>query len=621
VIVYELRQDWNSAKSVAAELATQFPTDPGVLEAQGRAQFGADDPSGAISSYERAHELVPNSLPILARYLALLNAEKYYSEALRMLEEAVARNPRNTALKADLIRVEAEIDGVDAAASKAREMAKDDPANNIFDLLSEELYEKAGRGPDAVAVLEKAVAAKPSDDNLATALARLYSRIGEPAKAEEALTRRLNADPKDATIVAALASLYNTSGHTKKAKRAYSDLLSQQPTNVTALLGLAQIAAGERKWTEAKDYILRARAGASNDPAPGIALVNLYGLLKDWKNATTTATELADQFPTNTDVLDAKARVEAASGNRAAAVATYRRLHTLAPNSAPALSRYLALLNETKNYAEARTVLETALTNDPKNLALKSDLIRTEAATGGLDAGLAKARAFAEKDTGNPVYDAVSAELYEKAGRVGEAVSLLETAVAERPAADGLIAALSRLYARTGALEKAERILTTRLRVEPKDPLIRSALAALYLEEKRYDDAITEYTRLVSENSTDAAALNNLAWLYQQKGDLAKARSLAERAVTAAPSAPLIDDTLGWILLAQGEADKAVAYLSAANFSAPANPDIQYHLAVAFHRAGRQNDAQATLEALLGSGVSFAEKPDAEKLLEELKRG
>jgi cellulose synthase operon protein C len=74
-------------------------------------------------------------------------------------------------------------------------------------------------------------------------------------------------------------------------------------------------------------------------------------------------------------------------------------------------------------------------------------------------------------------------------------------------------------------------------------------------------------------------------------------------------------------LLAQGEADKAVTYLTAANSAAPRNPDIQYHLAVALQRVGRSTDAQAMLETLLGSGVSFTDKADAEKLLQELKRG
>ena len=132
---------------------------------------------------------------------------------------------------------------------------------------------------------------------------------------------------------------------------------------------------------------------------------------------------------------------------------------------------------------------------------------------------------------------------------------------------------------------------------------------------------MAEYTRLVTERTTDPIALNNLAWLYQRQRDLPKARELAERAFAAGPAAPQIDDTLGWILLAQGETERAVTYLTAANSAAPRNPNIQYHLAVALQRVGRSADAQAMLETLLGSGVSFTDKAEAEKPLRDLKHG
>ena len=105
---------------------------------------------------------------------------------------------------------------------------------------------------------------------------------------------------------------------------------------------------------------------------------------------------------------------------------------------------------------------------------------------------------------------------------------------------------------------------------------------------------------------------------------MAKRRALltgaAEATGAAAPRAPLIEDTLGWILLAQGE-DRALTYVSAANLSAPKNPDIQYHLAVALTRLGRTGDAQARLEMVLGSGATFSDRAEAEKLLQQLKRG
>jgi predicted Zn-dependent protease len=96
---------------------------------------------------------------------------------------------------------------------------------------------------------------------------------------------------------------------------------------------------------------------------------------------------------------------------------------------------------------------------------------------------------------------------------------------------------------------------------------------------------------------------------------------LAERAFSMTSHTPWIGDTLGWILLAQGDVDRALIYLNAANLLAPRDPDIQYHLAVALHRVGRAGDARALLEGLLGSGGSFEDKAEAEKLLQELKRG
>jgi putative PEP-CTERM system TPR-repeat lipoprotein len=367
-------------------------------------------------------------------------------------------------------------------------------------------------------------------------------------------------------------------------------------------------------------YLNRARTAGPNDPAPGIALVNFELLRQNWKNAATMSAQIAEQFPNNTDVLDAKGRAQTASGDAEGAVATYKRIYELFPNSTPALATYVALLKEAKQFAKAQTVLQAALARDPKNGPVKGDLIRVEAEIGGMRAGLAKARAFAGEDPGNLLYAIVSAELYEKAGRRDEAVDLLEKAIADQPSADALVGALSGLYARTGDPSKAEAVLNTRLKADPKDVAIRATLASLYLQQKKYDDAIAEYTRVVADRPTDAAALNDLAWLYQQRGDLAKARGLAEQAIAAAPRAAEIDDTLGWILLAQGEADKALTYLSAASVSAPKNPDIQYHLAVALNRLGRTADAQATLETLLGTSVTFSDRAEAEKLLQQLKR-
>jgi tetratricopeptide (TPR) repeat protein len=125
---------------VAGEFVAKFPQDVDTQIAQATAQLGGGDTKSALSSFRRAYQLAPASIPILARYLALLNSAKEYPEARSVLADAVARNPKNAPLKGDLIRVEAAIDGLDAALSKAQAFAKDDPDNSLYDLVSAELY-------------------------------------------------------------------------------------------------------------------------------------------------------------------------------------------------------------------------------------------------------------------------------------------------------------------------------------------------------------------------------------------------------------------------------------------------------------------------------------------------
>jgi cellulose synthase operon protein C len=465
------------------------------------------------------------------------------------------------------------------------------------------------------------VAARPPEDGLTIALSRLYTRVGDLKKAETLLARRLAAEPKSLAVRAALARLYQATGRIDDAKKGYDELLSQSPTDVAALLGLAEIAIAQKRLPEATDYISRARTAAPNDPASGLLLVNMYGLQQDWKNAASAAAELVTRFPANVEVLDAQGRVQIAAGDTDGALSTYKRALELAPDSKPILSRYVSLLKEAKNFQEERTVLQAALDRDPKNTSLKGDLIRVEADIGGLETGLAKARKFANDDPGNSVYDVISAELYENAGRRREAIALADQVAATQPSDDNITLAIFRLYTRADDLTKAEKVLNARLKADSKDFAIRSVLASFFLEQKKYDQAIAEYNRIIAERPADPIALNNLAWLYQRQGELPKARELAERAFVAAPAAGQIGDTLGWILLAQGETEKALTHLTAANSAAPRNPDIQYHLAVALQRVGRPTDAQAMLETLLGSGVSFADRAEAEKLLQQLKHG
>ena len=224
-----------------------------------------------------------------------------------------------------------------------------------------------------------------------------------------------------------------------------------------------------------------------------------------------TAAELAAKFPSNLDVLDLQARAELGAGDTQAAIATYKHAYAIAPNSSQLLTRYVGVLNSAKDYPEVRSVLQGALMRAPQNAALKGELIRVEAEIGGTQAGLTLAQDFAKSDSGNPLYNLVSAELLTKAGRSKDAITLLEKALAAKPADDSLAMGLARIYSQNGALDKAETLLNARLKSAPADYAVRATLASIYLEAKNYDAAIAEYTKLLAARPDDPGSLNNLA--------------------------------------------------------------------------------------------------------------
>jgi len=558
-----------------------------TLTVLGNAYMASRKPDLALQQFEKAAALDPENPQIQTDVAVSEMGVGQSDKGLAELERVFESKAGAAVAGPTLVLTEIRAGHVDKATAAAHSLADGNTQNPLYQTLLGVATAAQRDYPAAEAALRKAVELEPGFAPAAQNLARLYLALNRP----------------------------------DDAVKVYENLLAKAPDNVMALLGLTDVLIAQKKWHEAETTVTRARTAAPNDPAPGLKLVTVYMAQQDWKSAQAVAAELSAQFSQNLDILDAQARAQVAAGDQGAAVGTYRRAYEIAPDSIPILSRYLRLLVAAKDWPTAKSVLQKAIDRVPGNTALKADMIRVIAEADGVDAAVAKAQSYAYADPASDTYDLISADLYDKAGRKTEVQAVLEKATNLRPTDAPLAIALSAFYSRQGDPVKAEAVLKDRLKADPDDLPIATALGSFYMGAKNYDAAVTQYSHVLEKNGKDAVALNNLAWLYQQKGDLPKARNFAERAAAAAPSAPQIDDTLGWILLAQGETDKAVGYLTTANRAAPREPEIQYHLAVALQRAGRSDDAQKMLDTLIGSGVSFTDRAEAQKLLDQLKRG
>jgi putative PEP-CTERM system TPR-repeat lipoprotein len=563
------------------------PPDAATLNLLGNAYMADGKPEAALQQFEKAATLDPENATIKTRIAVAEINSGQARQGLAQLEEVFSGEAGAPVAGPALVLAELRAGHVDQAAEVVKSLIKRDPGNLLHQVLLGEV--------------------------------RVAQR--DYAGAETAFRGVLSRNPDFSAATRDLAQLYAMTGRSDDAKRIYSDVLAKKPADTMALLGLAHLAIAERRWPETIDLLNSARAAASYDPTPGLELVALYELRRDWNSAKAVAAELYAQFPRDVNVVVAFGRTRLESGDIDAAISSYKLAHQLAPDAPQIRSAYVALLKQARYFGEARDVLKEAMVREPQSASLKADLIRVDAEIDGVDAAVSKARETAAPDPGNnSIYDVVSAELYEKAGRGEEAVSLLESAVMSRPTDKDLPLALARLYARMDLPAKAEALLKARLKADPQDSAARSELAFYYVGQKNNAAAISEYSRLVEDHPLDPTALNNLACLYQRQGELRKARELALRAFKISPGDAHIGDTLGWIMLDQGEAAAALTYLNAANLRAPQDLDIQYHLAVALYRVGRAADARIILENLLGSFGSFADRAEAEKLMQELKR-
>ena len=176
---------------------------------------------------------------------------------------------------------------------------------------------------------------------------------------------------------------------------------------------------------------------------------------------------------------------------------------------------------------------------------------------------------------------------------------------------------LFRGYRQEGSGEKAIASLEDWLQVQPTDSGVRLMLASAYQSLGRPGPAIDHYERILADEPKNLVVLNNLAWIYQEQGD-SRALEYAERAYSVAPDRPEVLDTIGWVFVHNGRVQRGLELLQDAKVQAPHLPTISYHYAYALHKANRTDEAKKELQRLLRDHKVFAEREQAQQLLNKL---
>ena len=214
---------------------------------------------------------------------------------------------------------------------------------------------------------------------------------------------------------------------------------------------------------------------------------------------------------------------------------------------------------------------------------------------------------------------ALIGDVYMAANRPADAVRAYQDALAAAPS-EMLVGRLAGALLRSGQGDAAIKVLTDWIAQHPADVAATEQLADIYIATQRFDEAAKNLQRVLEKKPHDPVALNNLAWVYQQQGDK-RAEGLAQQAYILSPGGQTAD-TLGWILVSGGKcgAGDAVA-APGGRPGGERSPRILYHYAVALKDTGKRDEAIKLLNAVVANKAEFAEKTEAQKLLDELNKG
>ena len=615
----------SAALTAANDWLASNETTPAILHLKGAAQYQLDDLESATATLTDAVTGLPTSdmfLPLRGEILTLLarvlteqgkiTEAQVYNRILAERTDSGSREQSEAAISA--IRA----GNFDEAKTILRDMRKIDPDNEQLALMlgtltagTGELKEGAellsanldpetsptrfirastmaqidlGKREEALATLERAVKARPNDNDLLAMHGILaLSMPGQEAAGVNSLSKAISNEPERTRLRVALARHYINSQQTDQALSQLRTAFTTQPADwaSTAIyLGLLIDSGETREAEDVRDSLIN---GYGNQPQALLLAAIADGRMGNFGPAITRLEKLTTDNPDMQPARLALANLYASTDKRDQAVEQLLAAAVITPNVIGPLQQAAQTYGTIHNAEEVQQWLNTVADTHPplaSNSSLLSALIDVQ--QGNLEQARTILEPMANED--NPIgYRAygqlLAAEAVISAQAEDYSTALAKAAEAITIQPDSVSIALlpARILITQGKNAEALEALQAAAETHNNHVTILMAQADLQMNQQQNQPAIDLYEQVVTAQPNNVVALNNLAWLLREQNN-SRAIELASRASQLAPDAPDILDTHGWVLHLGGDHEQAKVIIEKALALAPENAEIQTHL-------------------------------------------
>lgn len=468
---------------------------PDLLNLAANAALMFEDYQTANELFEKELNADPTSSRACAGLAEIFLTDEKYHEAKTMLEWAVKNDPTNQSARISLEKVNQELGFPPDNNSHNKQKSVDVQIEELF-AETYSLYEKKLFN-DSLTVLielEKFIDARPEDVKPETAASVFnlsgfnYLALSENDLARQSFEKSLNILPDSSTACVGLGEIFYLEGKDKEAKTMYEWAVKNNPTNEMAIKGLSKI--NEVLGMERNDNSLN--ASPNIDEQVETLFSETYSLYekKMYKEALTVLLEL-EKFVTNSSEEihpDTLVSIINLSGYNYLGLndidnarESFERALNINPSSSSACAGLGEIYATFAMDAEAKTMFEWAVKNNPENQTAVSSLASVNRRLG-----------FSQNHNSLVLKNINPLRIIEN--KLDLAEELIDQ----------------------DRNEEAEKLLHEVLAAEPTNVIALNNLSVIEIMNEHYEEAVKLISKVLAINQEDEIALGNMNFIKEK---------------------------------------------------------------------------------------------------------
>jgi tetratricopeptide (TPR) repeat protein len=459
---------------------------------------------------------------------------------------------------------------------------------------------------DAMKTSDTLLKAAPNDASAHSLRGAVMYRLQNLDKALDEANAALKIDPGHVDAILLAARVYQAKGNPDKALMTIEEGLAKNKNNVPLQLVKIDILESQNRTEDAVDAYQALIKQYPKELSYRNLLANHYLKRNQPNRAEQVLEQTAEDFPDRNDAKIAVIRFAEQSLSRAKAIELARGYAEKASDSVPLKFELARLLVEDGQKDAGRKIYLGLIDSKDNDTVIKAEtsLARLSVADGNADDAQARISKVLSIDARNHDALMLRAVIAMQAEKPNDAVTDLNTVLADSPNSAQALMLLGQAYMLRGQVELGKEQYYRAIEANPDNASIPIAFANILSQRKEYSQAESVLDRYLGRKPNDIQALQAMAKVRLLRQDWLGAQQIAEKLRNLKGGDTVSQQIEGTVLQAQqkfGASNQVFRdlYTKNPNLDQPIIALVQNYL-----NSGKRDDAKAFLDQVLKANPS-----------------